>query len=114
MKQVVYAMFITNIHSSFHLWLKENLVKHQNVSEYYDHGSFQNVLLLFISLLTAPIFKNSHILAVIYFIFLKICRELNLKDFQYQISTSVKNWRSSYQVGQILALFCKLVALILG
>ena len=30
-------MFITNSHSSFHLWSKENLVKHQKVSKYYEH-----------------------------------------------------------------------------
>ena len=30
-------MFITNNHASFHLWGKENLVKHQKVSKYYDH-----------------------------------------------------------------------------
>ena len=29
-------MFITNNHASFHLWSKDNLVKHQKVSKYYD------------------------------------------------------------------------------
>ena len=29
-------MFITNNHDSFHLWWKENLVKHQKVSKCYD------------------------------------------------------------------------------
>ena len=29
-------MCITNNHASFRLWLKENLVKHQKVSKYYD------------------------------------------------------------------------------
>ena len=29
-------MCITNNHASFHLWLKENLIKHQKVSKYYD------------------------------------------------------------------------------
>ena len=39
-------MFITNNYNSFHLWWKENLVKHQNVSKYYDQDcwSFQNSL----------------------------------------------------------------------
>ena len=49
----------------------ENLVKHQKVSEYYDHDCLRNFLLLFISLLTASIVRNSHLLAGIYFIFLK-------------------------------------------
>ena len=50
-------MFITNNHASFHLWLKESLVKHQKVSKYYENDYLQNFLLLFISLLTAPIVK---------------------------------------------------------
>ena len=41
--------------------------------------------LLFMSLLTSLIVKNSHILAGIYFIFLKKGPKSNLKDFQYQI-----------------------------
>ena len=58
------------------------------------------------SLLTALIVKNSLILAGIYLIFLKARPRRNLKDFQYQIWTSVKKDReSSYQVRQILALF---------
>ena len=36
MSQLVYTIFITNNHNSFHLWSKKNLAKHQNVSTYYD------------------------------------------------------------------------------
>ena len=36
MRQLVYIIFITNNHDSFHLWWKENLAKHQKVSKYYD------------------------------------------------------------------------------
>ena len=36
MRQLVYTIFIINNHNSFHLWWKENLVKHQKVSKYYD------------------------------------------------------------------------------
>ena len=35
MRQLVYTLFITNNHDSFHLWWKENLVKHQKVLKYY-------------------------------------------------------------------------------
>ena len=28
-------MFITNNHDSFHLWWKENFIKHQKVSKYF-------------------------------------------------------------------------------
>ena len=44
------------------------------------------------SLLTAFIIKNSHILAEILFIFLKKGPRPNLKDFQYQIWTLVKRF----------------------
>ena len=36
--------FITNNEASFHFWLKENLVKHQNFSKYYDHGCNKNLV----------------------------------------------------------------------
>ena len=29
-------MFITNNHATLHLWCRENLVKHQKLSKYYD------------------------------------------------------------------------------
>ena len=71
MRQLVYTMFITNNLDSFHLLCKENLVKHQNVSKYYDQHCLTNFLLHFMSLLRAPIFKNSHSVAEIYVIFVK-------------------------------------------
>ena len=67
------------------------------------------------SILTALIVKNSHILAGIYFVFLTKRPRPNLKGFENQIWTSLKrSEKSSYQVTQILGFFCKLVALILG
>ena len=81
-------MFITNNHATFHLRRKKNLVKYQKVSEYYDHDFLQN---FFCFLLTAPNAIKSHILAGIYYIFRKESARKNLKDFQYQIWTSVKS-----------------------
>ena len=46
--------------------------------------------MLFMSLLTVPVAKNSHILAGIYFIFVKERPRPNWKVLQYQIWTSVK------------------------
>ena len=63
--------FINNNKASFHLWLEGNLVKHQKLSKYYDHGCLQNFCKTFMSLLTVPTVKNSHILAGIYLIFKK-------------------------------------------
>ena len=53
-------LLITTIH---YLWGQKNLVKYQKISKYYDHHYLQNFLFLFMSLLTAPIVKNSPILA---------------------------------------------------
>ena len=70
-RQLLYTMFITNNHASFHLWQKENLVKYQKVSKCYVRDCLQNFILLFIFLLTALVVKNSLSLAGIYFIFPK-------------------------------------------
>ena len=68
-RQLVYTTFVNNNHTSSHLWWKENLVKYQKAWNYFVHNCLQNFLLLFIFLLTAPMVKNSHIFAGIYFIF---------------------------------------------
>ena len=34
---LVYTMFISNNRATFHLWWKENFVKHQKVSEYHEN-----------------------------------------------------------------------------
>ena len=65
------------------------------------------------SLLAVFIVKNSHILAGIYFIFLKKVLDQTWKAFNNKFGHYWKDRKSSYQVGQILALFCKLVALTL-
>ena len=70
-RQLVCTMFISNNRLSFHLWRKENLVKHRKVSKYYETDCLQNFLLLFMFLLTTKFVKNSHIQARVFFIFLK-------------------------------------------
>ena len=37
MRQLGNTVFISNNRASFHLWWKENLVKHQKVSKYYEN-----------------------------------------------------------------------------
>ena len=88
-------MFITNNCGSFHF--------HQKVSKYYENGYLQNFLLLFVSLLTAPIVKNSHI---------RLKFTLFLKNVENKLeSYSIP---SSLQVNQhLLAPFCNLVTRIL-
>ena len=45
--------------------------KHQDVLKFYKNDYLQNFILLFMSLLTPPIVKKSHIYTGIYIIFLK-------------------------------------------
>ena len=72
------------------LWWKENFLNHQKVSKYYEHGCLQNFLLPFMSLLTGLIVKNSHILAGIYFAFLKNVLGQTWKAFNTKFWTSMK------------------------
>ena len=84
------------------------------VPKYYEHDCLQNFILLFIPLLTAFVVKNSHILAGIYFIFLKNGPIPNLQGFQYQIWTLVKRSQKQLSSKTYFSTFCKLVALTLG
>ena len=54
-------MFIKDIRALVQLWLKEYLVKHQEVSKYYENGCLQIFRFPFKSLLIAKFVKNSHI-----------------------------------------------------
>ena len=62
-------MLISNYWTSFHLWSKETLVKHQKVSKYLETNPLQTSFACF--LLTAKLIKTRYIYARIYFIFLK-------------------------------------------
>ena len=91
MRQLVYIMFVTNNHASFHLRWK--------------------VFFRFLCLLTALIVRNSHILPGNYFYL--------SKQTSYTFNTKFgpqwkKDRESIYQVRQILARFCISVALIVG
>ena len=81
MRQLVQAMFLSNNGPSFHLWSKENLVKHRKVSKYYETDFVQNFTLLFMLLLTTKFFKNGHIYDRIFFIFLRERAKTNLTFF---------------------------------
>ena len=70
--------------------------------------------LRFMFLLTTKFVKNSHIYARILFIFLKIVIKQTWSSFDTKFQPLWKDWESSYQVNHILAIFCHLIALILG
>ena len=48
MRQFIYTMFISNNRASFNLWWKENLLKHQKISKYYESGC-RNMCVLYSS-----------------------------------------------------------------
>ena len=105
MRQLAYTIFITNNYASFHLWWKGSIVKHHKVSNYYENDFLQNFLLLFLSLLTAPIDKNGDIIAVIKFISLKNPLKQNSKSSNITLRLQQKDQKSSMKVKQVLALF---------
>ena len=106
-------MFITNNKDSFSLRWKENLVKHQKVSKYYDQDCLKNFIFRFMSLLRAPILKKVIFLVEIFLIFLKICRGSTSKAFNAKLAPQWKGRKSSYQVTQIWSLLCKVFTQIL-
>ena len=56
-------MLISNHRATFHLWRKENLLRHQKVLNYYENDCLQNFLLLFVSLLTG-LYKQLEMLSI--------------------------------------------------
>ena len=79
-------MFITNNHASFHLWLKENSLKHENISKYYENVKFCFLCLYqWLQLLKAVIFIDCNFLYLF-----KSRPKVNFKVFHNEISTSVK------------------------
>ena len=68
----------------------------------------------FMTLLTAKSVKNSHIKAIIYFIFLKNVLKQIWNAFNTKFQAQWKDRKRSYRVRQLFALFCNLIALTLG
>ena len=99
-------MFINNNRASFHFWRKENFVKHQKFSKYYENDCLQNLILLFMSLLTAKFVESSHI-------FLKnVLKKIEIL-FNIKFQTQWKGRKSCFHIRQILVFFCSLIPLIL-
>ena len=114
MRQLVYTILINNNRPSFHLWWNKNLGKLQQVSKYYEKDCLRTCLFLFMSLLPTTFVKNSHICGKIYFTFLKNVLKQTWYSFNTKFQAQWKACSSSYQLKQILAVFCDLIPLILG
>ena len=113
-RQLVYTVFISNNHASFHLCWKKNLVKHKEISKYYKTDCLQYFLLVFTFLLTAKFVKNSHIYARMFFIVLKSVPKQTWSSVNTKYLPQLKDYKSSYEVKEILGFLCQLSALILG
>ena len=114
MRQLVYAMFRSNNRTSFHLRWKENLVKHQKGSKYYEIDCLQNYLLLFLFSLRTKIFKKGHIYFTIYFIFLKNLLKQTWNSFNTKFQSRWKDRKSCYQARWSSEPFYNLIALYSG
>ena len=114
MSQLVYTILISNNRPSFQLWWKENLEKLQQISKYCEKDCLQIFLLLLMSWLKTKFVKKSHIWGKIYFIFLKNVLKQTRNSFNTKFQAQWKACSSSYQLKQILAVFCYLILLILG
>ena len=114
MRQLVYAMFRSNNRTFFHLRWKENLVKHQKGSKYYEIDCLQNFLLFFLFSLRTKIFKKGHIYSTIYFIFLKNLLKQTWNSFNTKFQSRWKDRKSCYQVRWSSAPFYNLIALYSG
>ena len=79
-------------------------MKHQRVGKYYENDCVQNFNFYFKSLLTAQFVRNSGILGRIYFIFLKNVLKETGNTFNTKFRLQWKDWKSSFQVREILAL----------
>ena len=101
--------FLLIITLHFTCGFKENIKKPQSI---ITDDFAQNFISVLMSSLTAPSVRNSHFLAVIYFIFLKKHARPNLKGFQYKIWASVKRSEKLLSSKTHLSLFCKSLALI--
>ena len=66
-RQLVYTILITNNHAPFLLWRNRNLVKYQKSLKVLLPRFSLKYSLAFMSLLTTPNVRNSHILAEMHF-----------------------------------------------
>ena len=97
-------MFNSNNHASFYLWWRKKIGKVTKIIKIL--GPWLSAkFLLSMSFLTPLIFKNSHILTEVYFIFLKRRPGSNLKVFRCRILTSTKGSERKPSIRQNLALF---------
>ena len=58
MRQLVYTTFISNNRTSFHLWWKENLLKHRKVSKYYETDRSLRKFSSFVTIKCVPTFLS--------------------------------------------------------
>ena len=86
------------------------MLNHRKALKYYKHNYLQNSLLLFLSLLTALVVKNSHVLAEIYFVFLKNVQTIKLEWLSISnLDLSEKIGKAVIKLGKFYRSFAKFV-----
>ena len=108
-------MFVSNNRTSFHLWWKENLVKHGKVSKYYqtDCRSCSRNALILQSLLICSFqvcsFKINHMYLKsqksFSFIYVIIFKVLNMRCF-FQVSQDLQNFLETFHINVRLTSYC--------
>ena len=106
MQTLVYTFFTTNNQKSFHLWWRENLLKLQKFSKYYETHCLQTFLLLFMFFfLTAKLIKKCHFQAKTFFTFVKSVLNQTWNSVNTKFQPQWEDRKSSYQVRRILEQF---------
>ena len=112
-RQLVQIMFITFTHcfTSGERKIWWSIKRSQNIMKMM----VWKIFFCFIWYLwTAPVVKNNHIRARIYFTFQKMLLKQNWKSLSTKFRPQGKHWKNCYRVKLILARFCNLITLTLG
>ena len=102
MRQLVYTMFIINIRFTC---AKRIILQNIRISTNIMMIIVLKILILFMSLVTTKLVKNSHTYARIVFIFLKNVLNQTWNYFNTKFQPQWEYGKSSYQVMQILGPF---------
>ena len=91
MRQLVHTMFLSNNGPSFHLWWKENLVKHWEVSKYYETDCRLKSFLLSNTLYVTLTFEEIFHLFLISKIWISLAKWLTIKFMKLFLIFRKKN-----------------------
>ena len=112
----IYTMLITNNHDLFHLWWKENYVKHKKNSKCYDQDCLKNFILHFKVFIKSSNFQKQSFCG---WNLLYLSKNMSYIKIQrlwipnVDVSEKIRKINIKYQIKQTFSLHCKLLTLIL-